>query len=99
MAWREYSGAAKAAAILGVLSLAVRVTSLRTSSSGGMRSCSFMDYGALGFGALAVLAGLGALFLSGDAEKPGLSRLVGAIALLIGLWRMAYGAGMVGGPC
>ncbi|MCB1362256.1 MAG: hypothetical protein H6899_09855 [Rhodobacter sp.] len=99
MSWRDVTGAAKTAVILALLSLFVSLRSTSMSSVNGVRSCSFMDIGALGFGAAAVLVGAVALARPGTGEGAGLNRLVGGAALLVGLWRAAYGLGLVGGAC
>lgn len=99
MSWSDFTGATKAAVILAVLSVFVAVTTLNTSSLNGVRSCSFMDFGALGFGAAAAVVGLGVVLKPGTGANPTLNRLIGAAALLVGLWRVAYGLGLVGGPC
>ena len=99
MSWRDITGAAKAAAIFAGLSFIISVTYLSTSSRNGVGSCRFMDCGALAFGALAVLAGLVALARPGTGENANVNRIIGAAALLIGLYRAGYGLGLVGGPC
>ncbi len=99
MSWRDASGAAKAAAIFATLSLVVSFSTTNTSSINGVRSCSFTDYGAVGFGAVAVIAGLFALLRAGDGSTRGLNLTVGAATVLVGLWRVSYGLGLVGGPC
>lgn len=99
MSWKDITGAAKAAAILAFLSIFVSLSTTYSSVSGGVRSCSFTDYGAIVFGGLAAIAGLVAVLRPGGAEGALLNRSVGALAILIGLWRLAYGFGLVGGPC
>lgn len=99
MSWSTLSGTAKTAVILAILSIFVSISSTSTSSINGVRSCSFMDFGALGFGAAAALVGLGVLLKPGEGEGRMASRLLGAVALLVGLWRIAHGLGLTGGPC
>ncbi|WP_068304325.1 hypothetical protein [Pararhodobacter sp. CCB-MM2] len=99
MNWRDITGAAKAAAILALLSVIVSFTSLSTSSMNGVRTCSFVDYGAIAFGGLAILFGAIALAKPGEGEAAGINRMAGGLALLVGLWRLGYGLGFIGGPC
>ena len=99
MNWRDITGAAKTAAILALLSVFVSFHSLNTSTMNGVRTCSFLDFGAIVFGGLAAIVGALALASPGAGEARNLNRLVGGIALLVGLWRLGYGLGYIGGPC
>lgn len=99
MSWSTLTGATKTAVVLAILSLFVSVSSTSTSSINGVRSCSFMDFGAIGFGAAAAVVGLGVLLKPGEGEAVGANRLIGGLAVLVGLWRLAYGLGLAGGPC
>lgn len=80
----------------GVLSF--QMTS--TSTSGGVYTCSFIDYGKVVFGGLAVLiGGLGEV----SALRLGDTRVVNMIASggasVLGILLVLLGLGIIGGPC
>jgi hypothetical protein len=101
MSWSSLSGASKAALIFAVLGFVISFTTLSTSSINGVRTCSYMDYGALLFGALAMLAGSSGLMrlrdLAPDARS--LNLVVCVAADVVGVAHILRGIGMVGGPC
>lgn len=99
MSWSDLTGATKTALVVALLSVFVGFTTLSSTSINGVRTCSFMDFGALGFGAAAVVIGLGVALKPGSGRNPTLNRAIGAAVVLIGLWRVAYGLGLIGSPC
>ena len=101
MRWSSLSGASKAALIFAVLGFVISFTTLSTTMSNGVRTCSYMDYGALLFGALAMLAGsaglMGVRGLAPDMRNLNLAICVAAD--VVGVVHILRGIGMVGGPC
>lgn len=101
MSWSSLSGASKAALIFAILGFVISFTTLSTSSINGVRTCSYMDYGALLFGALAMLSGssglMGARNLAAEARNLNIAVCVGAD--IVGVVHILRGIGMVGGPC
>lgn len=63
------------------------------------RVCSFVDYAALGFGGAAIVTGAIAALKAGSQAEATLNRVVGSLAMLVGIWRTLYGLGVLGGPC
>ncbi len=90
----DLTGAAKGAAILAILALVISINFTSTSTINGVFTCSFIDYGRVGFGALAALVGLVGL-VSGQ----GASRTVSAIAAVVGILAVLYGLGIILSPC
>jgi len=100
MSWSSLTGQSKAAIIFVVLGFALSFTSTNTSSINGVVTCSYMNYGALAFGALAILAGAGGLMTARSlGDTRGLNLGIGALGLAFGVLHIARGLGMVGGPC
>ena len=102
MTWHELTTLSKAALIVAALGFVVSFTSLDTASSNGvMTRCSFIDYGALIFGAvgagLGTLGEMSALRMEGTARVSNL--LVSGAAVMIGILNVLRGLGVVGGPC
>lgn len=101
MRWSSLSGASKAALIFAVLGFVISFTSLSTTSINGVSTCSYMDYGALLFGALAMLAGsagvMGVRGLAPDVRNLNLAICVAAD--VVGVVHILRGIGMIGGPC
>lgn len=101
MSWSSLSGASKAALVLAILGFVISFTTLSTSSVNGVSTCSYMDYGALVFGALAMLAGSAGVMrvrdLAPDARS--LNLVVCVAADGVGVLHILRGIGMVGGPC
>jgi hypothetical protein len=101
MNWRQLSGAAKAALVFAVLGFLLGFTTTNTTSINGVTTCSYMDYGALVFGALAMLAGSAGLMnlrsIAAEARNFNIAVLLGAD--LVGVLHVLRGIGMVGGPC
>lgn len=101
MRWSSLSGVSKAALIFAILGFVVSFTSLSSSTINGVRTCSYMDYGALLFGALAMLAGSAGLMrvrdLAPDART--LNLVICVAADVVGVIHILRGIGMVGGPC
>ncbi len=75
-------------------------TTLNTSSINGVTDCSFVDYGKLIFGGLAIMVGglgeVSALRMSA-ARIPNL--LASGGASLVGIFHVLVGLGIIGGPC
>ena len=101
MSWSSLSGASKAALIFAILGFVVSFTTLSTSSINGIQTCSYMDYGALLFGALAMLAGSSGLMRVRDLAPDirNLNLAICAAADIVGVVHILRGIGMVGGPC
>lgn len=101
MSWSSLSGASKAALVFAVLGFVLSFTTLSTSSINGMSTCRYMDYGALLFGALAMLAGssglMGVRNLAAEARNLNIAVCIGAD--IVGVVHILRGIGMVGGPC
>lgn len=101
MRWSSLSGVSKAALIFAILGFVVSFTSLSSSTINGVRTCSYMDYGALLFGALAMLVGSAGLMrvrdLAPDART--LNLVICVAADVVGVIHILRGIGMVGGPC
>jgi hypothetical protein len=100
MSWSSLTGQSKAAIIFAILGFVLSFTSTNTSSINGVVSCSYMNYGALLFGALAILAGAGGLMTArslGDTRS--LNLAVSGIGLALGVLHIGRGLGMVGGAC
>lgn len=101
MSWRNLSGMARAALVFAVLGFVIAITSTSTTSVNGVADCSYANYGALVFGALAMMAGSAGLMglrdLPAEARTLNIAVLVGAD--LLGVLHLLRGIGMVGGPC
>ncbi|MGI3183717.1 hypothetical protein [Nioella aestuarii] len=101
MSWRSLSGASKAALIFAILGYVISFTTLSTSSINGVQTCSYMNYGALLFGVLAMMAGssglMGVRALAADTRNLNIAVCVGAD--IVGVIHILRGIGMVGGPC
>ena len=94
MNWGNLSGLTKAAAICAVGGFFVTIHQYKY----GPGYCSYIDYGAVALGALAVL--LGAVTAIASARNEAKDNLiVGGIAALIGVYHIVTGLGIVGGPC
>jgi len=101
MRWANLSGVAKAAVIFAVLGFVIALSSTSTSSINGVTTCSHMNYGALLFGALAMMAGAAGLIGLRDlpAETRSLNIAVLVAADLVGVLHVLRGIGIIGGPC
>jgi len=101
MSWSSLSGASKAALIFAILGFVISFTTLSTSSINGVSTCSYMDYGALVFGALAMLAGSSGVMRVRDLapETRNLNLAICVAADIVGVVHILRGIGMVGGPC
>ncbi|MBF9042813.1 hypothetical protein HKCCE4037_05720 [Rhodobacterales bacterium HKCCE4037] len=101
MKFSDLSGAAKAAAILAILSLVISINFTSTSTINGVSTCSFTDYGRIGFGGLALLVGLGGLAsaraMRSSVRKANLT--VSGIAAVVGALAVLYGLGLILSPC
>lgn len=86
------------AIILAILACVLPFEVHEVSGNGDAKECFFVDYGALAFGAATVIAGLVAI-RSGVRGNDGLSCTLAGLALLVGLWRLSYGAGLMFSPC
>lgn len=101
MNWRNLSGMARAAIVFAILGFVIAITSTSSTSINGVSDCSHVNYGALAFGALAMMAGSAGLMglrdLPAEARNLNIVALVGAD--LLGVLHLLRGIGMVGGPC
>ncbi len=100
MSWSSLTGQTKAAVIFAILGFVVSFSTTNTSSINGVYSCSYMNFGALIFGVLALIAGgIGLAGARDLSDTKGLNMGLCAVALLIGALHIGRGLGMVGGPC
>lgn len=99
MNMNQFSQLSKSAIVLAVLSVAVNISYTSSSTIDGQRTCTFMDYGALGFGAAATVVGVVAMIKVRAGGDPIVSRIASALAIAVGVWRTLHGLGMLGGPC
>lgn len=100
MSWSSLTGTSKAAAIFAILGFLLSFSTTNTSSINGVTTCSYMNYGALIFGVLAILAGgSGLASARGLGETQALNMGICAVGLAIGVLHVLRGIGMVGGPC
>lgn len=101
MTFSDITGPARTAAIMAGLGFFISVTSFSRSNMGGVYSCSFTDYGALFFGALAILFGgiAAARTAGGPSDAKGVNMALSLGALAIGLYHLLRGFGIIGGPC
>lgn len=101
MSWSSLTGASKTAVITAILGFIISFTSTSTSNVGGQVSCSHMDFGALLFGAIALIAGgsglMNAKSLPDDTRTLNLGLC--AVGAAVGILHILRGLGMVGGPC
>lgn len=101
MTFSDITRPTRIAVVVAVLGFFVSVTTLSTSTMGGVYSCSFTDFGALLFGALSIaFGGFAALRATGgpaNARAVNMALSVGALA--VGGLHVLRGFGTVGGPC
>lgn len=103
--WQDIPRAAKVGAIFGLIPFVVSFSSTRTSSGGGVATCSHMDFAALIGGAIALIAGVAALMPKRDAMGPvqsapmGIRLGSGLVVAALGAFQILRGLGMVMGPC
>jgi uncharacterized membrane protein HdeD (DUF308 family) len=96
--WRTVPNEAIISVMLGVLASAIALPALMITNTPNGATCTFFDYGALGFGTATVMAGAFAV-TNGVHGKDILSLVIGWLAILVGGFRVAYGLGLVLGPC
>lgn len=90
---------AKAGLICMALSFVVTVEQSTSSARNGVViTCDYIDYGAVGFGGLALLAGLITLVLTFSPPRA-TNLMAGAGATLIGGYNVLTGLGLIGQPC
>ncbi|AHM04138.1 hypothetical protein roselon_01772 [Roseibacterium elongatum DSM 19469] len=100
MSYSHLTTLSKLALLLSVLGLVIGVQSLTTSTVNGVTQCSFIDYGALLFGAAGAFAGsLGEVRALGMAEGKLENLIVSGAAVMIGIFNVLRGLGVIWGPC
>lgn len=90
----------KVAIGLAIAGFFVSFTTLSTSSSNGVTSCDFMDYGKVVLGGLAILVGgLGEVSAMRLTDTKMANMVASGGASLVGIFHLLVGLGIVGGPC
>jgi len=98
--WDDLTSSAKAALLLALTSTFVRFEATSsTRINGVVTSCSYFDFGAVGFGGLAVIASVFAIKDGRTANNPTPSYIVSGLSMLIALYSIASGLGIIGSPC
>ena len=106
-AFTDLPAAAKATLIFGVLGFVISLEFWSTSSHNGvMTACSYVDYGALGLGAVGAISGVRAILIGLGRTPARLSStvlrnamVIGGIGLVLGVLHLIRGMGWIGGPC
>lgn len=96
--WRSFSNEALTAITFSVLATIIRIPAYGVSAPSANGTCTFFDYGALGFGLAATIAGI-ATVITGNRGRDIVQVAIGVLALLIGILRMAYGSGYIFATC
>ncbi|MBY6202194.1 hypothetical protein KUV65_12525 [Maritalea mobilis] len=100
MSYSDLTTLPKVALIVAILGFVFGVQTLTTSTVNGVTQCSFIDYGALLFGAAgAFLGSLGEVKALSLVEGKLVNLMVSGAAVMIGIFNVLRGLGVIWGPC
>ena len=100
MSYSELTTLSKVALVLSILGFVIGVQSLTTTTVNGVAECSFIDYGALLFGAAGAFAGsLGEVRALQMTEGRIVNLMTSGAAVMIGIFNVLRGLGVIWGPC
>ena len=91
--WGDLPTAGKVVLVSIVLGFVIRISSESSSTVNGVAECNYSDMGALGFGALAIVAGLLTLLAARTHPRRLLLVVVGLLGLAFGALHIARGTG------
>jgi hypothetical protein len=100
MAYSDLTGLSKIALILSILGFVIGIQMQTNNVVNGVAECSFIDYGALLFGAAGAFAGsLGEMRALRMPQGRMVNLMTSGAAVMIGILNVLRGLGVIWGPC